>query len=84
MIAVADTSPLNYLIQIDAIDLLPILFEQVLIPPLSCGNSNIPKHRRSCANGFRIHPPGFLSAPMARHQSRLCYDWTWVNAKQSN
>lgn len=33
MIAVADTSPLNYLIQIDAIDLLPILFEQVLIPP---------------------------------------------------
>lgn len=33
MIAVADTSPLNYLIQIDVIDLLPILFEQVLIPP---------------------------------------------------
>lgn len=32
MIAVADTSPLNYLIQIDAIDLLPLLFGQVVIP----------------------------------------------------
>jgi predicted nucleic acid-binding protein len=32
MIVVADTSPLNYLILIDEIDLLPALFGQVLIP----------------------------------------------------
>lgn len=32
MIVVADTSPLNYLILIDEIDLLPDLFEKVLIP----------------------------------------------------
>jgi len=32
MIVVADTSPLNYLVQIDEIDLLPDLFGSVLIP----------------------------------------------------
>jgi len=32
MIVVADTSPLNYLILIDAADLLPVLFDEVLIP----------------------------------------------------
>lgn len=32
MIVVADTSPLNYLVLIDAVDLLPDLFGTVLIP----------------------------------------------------
>ncbi len=32
MIVVADSSPLNYLVVIDEIDLLPALFEQVLLP----------------------------------------------------
>jgi predicted nucleic acid-binding protein len=32
MIVVADTSPLNYLIQIEEVDLLPLLFGTVLIP----------------------------------------------------
>jgi predicted nucleic acid-binding protein len=32
MIVVADTSPLNYLLLIDAIELLPSLYEHVLIP----------------------------------------------------
>jgi predicted nucleic acid-binding protein len=32
MIVVADTSPLNYLVLIDEIDLLSVLFERVLIP----------------------------------------------------
>jgi predicted nucleic acid-binding protein len=32
MIVVADTSPLNYLVLIDEIDLLPALFERVLLP----------------------------------------------------
>ena len=32
MIVVADTTPLNYLVLIDEIDLLPALFEKVLIP----------------------------------------------------
>jgi predicted nucleic acid-binding protein len=32
MIVVADASPLNYLVLIDQIGLLPILYQQVLIP----------------------------------------------------
>jgi predicted nucleic acid-binding protein len=32
MIVVADTTPLNYLVLIDAIELLPSLYEHVLIP----------------------------------------------------
>lgn len=32
MIVVADTSPLNYLVLIDEIDLLPALFGRVLLP----------------------------------------------------
>ena len=32
MIVVSDTSPINYLLLIDQIDLLPRLFEQIIIP----------------------------------------------------
>ncbi len=32
MIVVADTSPLNYLLLIDEIDLLPAIFGRVLLP----------------------------------------------------
>jgi len=34
MIVVADTSPINYLLLIDQIDLLPRLFQQVIIPDI--------------------------------------------------
>ena len=33
MIVIADTSPINYLILIGEIDVLPALYGQVLIPP---------------------------------------------------
>ncbi len=32
MIVVADASPLNYLVLIDQIDLLPVLYQKVQIP----------------------------------------------------
>ncbi len=32
MIVVADTSPINYLLLINQIDLLPRLFQQIVIP----------------------------------------------------
>ncbi len=31
-LVVADTGPLNYLVLIDAVDVLPRLFEQILVP----------------------------------------------------
>lgn len=34
MIVVSDTSPINYLLLIDQIDLLPHLFQQIIIPDL--------------------------------------------------
>lgn len=34
MIVVADTSPLNYLLLIDAIDILPKLFQEVVLPQI--------------------------------------------------
>jgi predicted nucleic acid-binding protein len=34
MIVVSDTSPINYLILIDAMNVLPVLFGQVFIPPM--------------------------------------------------
>jgi predicted nucleic acid-binding protein len=33
MIVIADTSPLNYLIRIGNIDILPQLYERIVIPP---------------------------------------------------
>ena len=32
MIVIADTSPINYLLLIDQIDLLPRLFQKIIIP----------------------------------------------------
>lgn len=36
MIVIADTSPINYLVRIEEIDLLPALFGDVIIPPSVC------------------------------------------------
>jgi predicted nucleic acid-binding protein len=36
MIVIADTSPINYLVRIEKIDLLPALFGTVVIPPAVC------------------------------------------------
>jgi predicted nucleic acid-binding protein len=35
---ISDTSPINYLVLIGAIDVLPKLFQEVLIPPGPCGS----------------------------------------------
>jgi predicted nucleic acid-binding protein len=43
MIVVADTSPLNYLVAIDEIDLLPALFGRVLLPEAAFQELKHPK-----------------------------------------
>ena len=43
MIVVSDTSPLNYLVLIQAIDVLPSLFGEVLIPPAVARELTHPK-----------------------------------------
>lgn len=42
MIVIADTTPVNYLVLIEAADLLPRLFGQVLIPPAVLAELNDP------------------------------------------
>jgi predicted nucleic acid-binding protein len=51
MIVVADTSPLNYLILIDQIDLLPALFGHVLLPRVVFRNCCIRKLLRKYRYG---------------------------------
>jgi predicted nucleic acid-binding protein len=43
MIVIADTSPVNYLCQIDLLDLLPQLFKQVIVPEAVLGEMKHPR-----------------------------------------
>lgn len=59
MIVVADTSPLNYLLLIGQIDLLPQLFQEVTIPEAvrgECLDPNAPKQLRTWID----NPPAWL------------------------
>lgn len=57
MIVVADTSPLNYLAAIGSVDVLPVLFGEVLIPPAVASElSDVrtpPASRKLITNGLR-------------------------------
>ena len=58
-VVVADTGPLNYLVQIDAIGLLPKLFGRIIVPPavgrrISAGP---PIKTEFCAPQRRCHIP---------------------------
>ena len=56
MIVVADTSPLNYLLLIDEIDLLPTLFGQVLLPNAVFQELQHPKSPPKVRQWISNHP----------------------------
>jgi predicted nucleic acid-binding protein len=59
MIVVSDTTPLNYLILINAIDVLPALFQEVVVPSAvlnELGHANAPPAVAEWAG----HPPAWL------------------------
>ena len=58
MIVVADTSPMNYLVLIDEIDLSPIIFGNVLIPEAVMEELQHTGHLQKCANGLLISRVG--------------------------
>jgi len=65
-LVVADTGPLNYLILIGAIDLLPKLFERIFIPAVYAMNFHTQKPQRRYVVGSIRVPPGlkFDRTPM--------------------
>jgi predicted nucleic acid-binding protein len=72
MIVVSDTSPLNYLILIDEIDVLPGLFANVLVPPTvlsELADQRAPQKVRDWASS----PPIWLAvrAPLIEAPSKL-------------
>jgi predicted nucleic acid-binding protein len=75
VIVVSDTSPLNYLLLIQAIDLLPQLFQEVLVPPAvlkELSNSKAPLIVQNWAKA----PPPWLTIvdPTARLASTVRLD----------
>jgi predicted nucleic acid-binding protein len=59
MIVVADTSPLNYLVLIDEIDLLPALFGQVIVPQAVFQELQHPRTSRKVRE-WAAHLPAWL------------------------
>jgi predicted nucleic acid-binding protein len=59
MIVIADTGPINYLIIIGEIELLPVLYDRVAVPPSVCeelGRARAPKEVRA----WIAQPPSWL------------------------
>jgi predicted nucleic acid-binding protein len=70
-VVVSDTSPLHYLIQCDAVHLLPALFQQVLLPPAvfqELQHSRTPPAVRAWAQSLppwaRVQAPAQLDASL--------------------
>lgn len=60
MIVVADTSPINYLLLIDQIDLLPRLFQQIIIPDV-VRDEMLDLSAPSILRQWIAHPPSWLT-----------------------
>jgi predicted nucleic acid-binding protein len=59
MVVVADTSPLNYLVLIGEIELLPRLYNRILIPQAVMDELKHPA-APTLVSGFAAHPPAWL------------------------
>src|SRR5712691_11655564 len=59
MVVVADTSPVNYLVLIDQIEILPRLYTRILIPPAVLAELKHPV-APSPVRGWVAHPPAWL------------------------
>src|SRR6266849_10066782 len=59
MVVVADTSPINYLVLIDQIEILPRLYNRILIPPAVLRELKHPVAPKPVRD-WSVHPPGWL------------------------
>jgi hypothetical protein len=83
-LVVADTGPINYLVLIDAIEVLPKLFEQVLVPAAvydELSHADAPPPVRAfilrCRLGLRYGP-----IPIAAAKMQTIQPWTRANGPQ--
>lgn len=60
MIVVCDTSPLNYLVLIGHIDLLPVVLREVVVPPAVLGEMQ-DRGAASRVREWASRPPGWVS-----------------------
>ena len=70
MIVVSDTSPLNYLVLIGYVEILPKLFGRVLVPPVvlqELQHSKAPASVRDWAK----NPPDWLEVQMAKSKQKI-------------
>ena len=63
---VADTTPLNYLVLIDAIDVLPQLYRRVLIPPTVLAELSDTQAPTQVRDWIMQPPPWFEVTPLGR------------------
>lgn len=75
MIVIADTGPVNYLILIGEIEVLPALYGRVLVPPLVCEELKRP-HAPEAVRTWASRPPPWLEVraptkPPDEHLARL-------------
>lgn len=69
MTAVTNTTPLNYLVLIHAVEILPQLFQRILAPQAVLGELSILGLLMSSAPGQRVPLPGSRFCP--RHCLRI-------------
>jgi predicted nucleic acid-binding protein len=74
MIAVADTSPVNYLVLVDEIDLLPAIFGNVLIPEAVMEELHHPRTPLKVRNGLLIFRVGWNCDPRYRLRTPPSWD----------
>jgi predicted nucleic acid-binding protein len=67
---VSDTSPLNYLVLIDAVDVLPRLFSSVIIPPAVASELSQPGTPEPVRR-WLAHPPGWLDQQAPQNTSSV-------------
>jgi predicted nucleic acid-binding protein len=70
-VVVADTSPLNYVIQCEAIDVLPRLYQQVVIPQAVFDKLNDPGAPASVRRWIQARSPSVVVRSPARIDETL-------------
>ena len=82
-VIVSDTTPLNYLVLIEAIDLLPGIYRRVLIPPAVWVELAQPRTPEPVLKWLPDPPHGWKSRSRCWFPIARCLIWTMAKRKPS-